>query len=403
MMVARHIRSDTWPDIVAQHADQIPFLWQARTAAMRSWNATHDTLIHLDQRLIGSLDGLRLAGASADTAIDELWSSGWPGERFGRMILALERHDHTLIDELATTASSAIHERATVSAFGFVDAAIRTVAVQRLAASASTDARRMAARVCAIEPQQTGMIVQALLQDDEPSVAAAAWRATLSLDTLDARWQNLRAPADHDVAAQRLRALWMHTRDDACLVALMERTASDPAWRWRLSDCVRLASRDRGLRWMQQALAIEAHVELGLCLAAACGTAEAIEALTVRLPSLNADQALTAITSLALILGSARLFTVLIAAETADRATDGVSGIQTDPELPEALAAWWAATRADVPPDTRLLNGSIVDEQAISHSISSGVQPIRRAASVEQRAEQAQKQRAPTRLAAPNR
>jgi hypothetical protein len=385
-MTAVHpVRAEAWPHVVQQYAEQIPFLWQARADATRSWSATRETLAQYDQRLVGCLDGLRIAGTAADTIVEDAWVSSWPGERFARMVRALEHLDLPVVLRLASGAHDRQQQLAAVSAFGFASTSNSLAAVHYLAGVGDANARLLAARVCTITERDTISTIRSLLADDDARVAAAAWRSTRAIEFLPMPWIQMRIPADPDVAAERLRALWQHTRNEQHLLALLELTASDSAWWWRIADCVRHAPLERSSRWMAQAFTRPAHLGLALRLAAACADTRALDALIERLPLLPYPDARVALTSLALILGSERLIAALLRDDAHHGEVAESPWADSDPTLPDALAAWWSVARTEIPPDARLLNGAVITDASISQALTTAAQPIRRAAAVEWR------------------
>jgi len=59
------------PDLVSRHFEEASFLWTLRRRAVDAPHYTFADLERLDERIEAHLDGLRIAGASAEAVIDE--------------------------------------------------------------------------------------------------------------------------------------------------------------------------------------------------------------------------------------------------------------------------------------------------------------------------------------------
>ncbi len=105
-------------EIVAQHAEDAPFLWLLRCHALSEPQYSLRKLAELDDRVEAHLDGLRVAGEPGwEIAKSQL---GGPGEVFAAGVLAFESGDPAKIQQVLTAGSAKPESvRGLISALGW--------------------------------------------------------------------------------------------------------------------------------------------------------------------------------------------------------------------------------------------------------------------------------------------
>lgn len=145
--------------ILEEHLEETDFLWQQRRSALADHSYTFLSLLGLEERLMGHLDGLMLGGQEAWKLLEPKFTDGNRGEAFTAASVALESDDHRV--------AALVFDRL-VTASPYVRAGIQDASCH------ASHAR--------VEP-----LLRQLLQSERPSDKSVA------IDSLSFR----RAPLDH--------------------------------------------------------------------------------------------------------------------------------------------------------------------------------------------------------------
>ena len=168
-------KSQALPQILQQHVEEAGFLWLLRASSVFDPHYSLSDLAHLDSRVEGHLDGLRIAGEPAWKLCCEALQSQEAGEAFAAAVLALESTDgEKLAQVLEIVSKSREAERGFVSALGWVTHEHSDKWVSGLLQATSPSRVRAAIAALAIRREDmTTEIEGALRSDDNPRKARA--------------------------------------------------------------------------------------------------------------------------------------------------------------------------------------------------------------------------------------
>lgn len=198
----------TIPHIIDQHAEEAAFLWLLRDAAVSAPHYSLKDLAELDNRVEAHLDGLRIVGDAGWAACMTALEIGEPGEVFAASVLAFESGDGKRIDRVVSTGLVAPKNfRALVSALGWIDYQRIEGFLANLLAANSGAYRRIGIAVYALHRQDPGVMLQRLIEDDDPLIRARSLRAAGELSRRDLL-PVLRAQLQSDDEACRFWATW---------------------------------------------------------------------------------------------------------------------------------------------------------------------------------------------------
>jgi uncharacterized protein (TIGR02270 family) len=174
-------------DIVAQHAQEISFLWRQRCLFLRSRHLGLDHLLSYDERFAAHMDGLRVAGDAGRTAVAPAGDDE-PGALFAATLLALEARNVQQIDALLSLAE-ALHplQTALFSAFGWVSARFLHGTAKALLAATSSFRRRLGIACCVMHGVDPGQPLNVAVNSRDPILRARGLSAIGELGRTDLR------------------------------------------------------------------------------------------------------------------------------------------------------------------------------------------------------------------------
>jgi uncharacterized protein (TIGR02270 family) len=162
--------------VLTQYVEGAAALWNRRGSLVRARGTGLKRLQIEDARLEAHLEGLRLGGARASEALTGAFSSLGFGEVFPAAILALERRDVGMFDQVAAVVRAMRElEPALVAAVGWIEPAVLQGVVREWR-QGDTFWQRLAIAACGKHRVNPGGWLTESLQSDEPAIAAAAAR-----------------------------------------------------------------------------------------------------------------------------------------------------------------------------------------------------------------------------------
>lgn len=385
-------------EIVADHADEAPFLWSLRADAVSAPHYDLDDLAQLDNRVDAHLDGLRVAGdfgwdmAAAQLELLE------PGAVFATGVLALESKDSDRLARVIATAEAAPETVAgLVSALGWVGPANLAGTGKMLLDGETPFLRRLGIAACAVHRVDPGAALDRALEDPANDLRARAAKAAGELGRTDLRerlegWVD--APDEADDAANRFWTAWsavlLGGRGAAVdRLRLLATAESDFAAR-AVALAPRVMEPAAVKTWLKALAGDPAQLRTVIAAIGACGDPHYV-------PWLVKQMAVPEVTRIA---GEA--FAMITGVDIATEEMDGdapeeaePTGDEEDEEIPvdpdedlpwaaqAPIQAWWAANGARFEPGIRYLCGQKIAAEHCHHVLATGYQRQRAAAALE--------------------
>jgi uncharacterized protein (TIGR02270 family) len=224
----------------ATYADEAPFLWLQRAAAVHAPNYTLSQLAELDERLEAQIDGLRVAADEGWRAAEEAAASGGAQDVFPAAVLALEAQDgrfETMLDRLRETPEAA---PGLIAALGWTEAVRMGPTVRTLLRGADPFRYMLGIAACGVHRINPGGRLDEALDSTAGPVRARALRSIGELGQRDLLPTVLQALNDRSRSA-RFWAAWSAVRlgDRGQAYVALEHLATQPGERQQ--DALRLA------------------------------------------------------------------------------------------------------------------------------------------------------------------
>jgi len=262
--------SQVLPQILQQHIEEAGFLWLLRANAISDPHYSLSDLAHLDSRVEGHLDGLRIAGEPAWKLCSAALQSQEAGEMFAAAIMALEGTGGEMLAEvLEMVSKSREAERGFVFALGWVThehsdkwlpwllqsdfpshmrVALAALAIRReemateieIALGSADDRVRSRALRAIGETKQRSKLTQAnehLQSDDEACRFWAAWSSVLLGDTGSAEILKPFVSSGSSLAPRVIQLAPRVLESAACQQWLKTLAADDATRRLALKAC----------------------------------------------------------------------------------------------------------------------------------------------------------------------
>ena len=164
-------------DVLEEHLDELPFLWQLRRDAVRSPERTRSDVDRLDERVRAHADGLLVARGELGEVVGPLLMSDDPPAAFAAGFVLLrtgEEGARAVLEALRTAGPGGREGLAEALAFGETRYAREELA--SLAGSDDPSLAVAAATALALGRGAAAPDVTRLLGESDPAVRAAAWR-----------------------------------------------------------------------------------------------------------------------------------------------------------------------------------------------------------------------------------
>ena len=222
------------------YAEEAPFLWLQRAAAVRAPNYTIDQLATLDEHLEAHIDGLRVAADEGRRLAEEAAEGGNPEDVFPAAVLALEVQDgrfEAMVEQLQNAPEAV---PGLVSALGWTEAARIGPTVRALMRDPNPFRNMLGIAACGVHRIDPGARLREALASPSGPVRARALRTLGELGQRDLLPEIVRALNDRNLSAQ-FWAAWSAVRlgDRGEATVALQRFATEPGERQQ--DALRLA------------------------------------------------------------------------------------------------------------------------------------------------------------------
>jgi uncharacterized protein (TIGR02270 family) len=175
------------PAVVDLHVEEATGLYARRAFLTRGPAVSLQAISRADGRLTAHLDGIVVAGACGETALQHALAADAEGAIFTAVVLAVQDRDNTFLKQLFVQAGrSPETARELMSGLGWVTAASLQGLGVVLLGSTDPFERRAGIAACAMHRVDPGLISARRLQDPIPSVRARALRTSGDIGCRDA-------------------------------------------------------------------------------------------------------------------------------------------------------------------------------------------------------------------------
>jgi len=383
------------PEILAQYAEEAAFLWVLRDQAVQAPHYSLADLIKLDDRIEAHLDGLRVAGDAGWEIVQQELKWEEPGEVFAAAVLAFESDDMARIQPVLTVARESPElARGLISALGWLPFGKVALRINQLAASQTTDLRRIGIAAAAIHRQDPGRALTDSLAADDPALRARALRAAGQLGRTDLLPVLRQQTADEDETC-RFAAGWSAALlgDKRPIAGLQSVAAGSSAHAPAAMDmALRCLDLPAAIAWQTQTASDPKLPRAAVIAAGVIGDPVSIPWLVEQMAF--ADLARVAGESFTFITGAdlalAHLDGEAPSASEAgptDSPEDENVAMDPDDDLPwpdpALVRAWWDKHKQEFAAGTRYLLGQPMTVESLMEILRSGRQRQRAAAALE--------------------
>lgn len=195
------------PLVLQAHIEEAVFLFQQRDSAVSDPGCNLDDIVDLDSRLALHFRGLAAAGNSAGRHLSSVLISPDPGTVFTAWVVALQSGDGALLSRTVDAALTLQHQRAIVSATGWVPSKQFLGFADALLNSSSTAYQFIGLAGFATRRLDLGERLLALLRSPVSSIRVRACRAVGELGRNDLI-PVLQSHFDCEDARERFWAIW---------------------------------------------------------------------------------------------------------------------------------------------------------------------------------------------------
>lgn len=241
--------------VLDQHAEEASFLFSLRSLSVHEPHHTLDSILTLDLRLQGNLEGLLLAGKqNQDNLLHQLDGESH-AEIFIVSAIAFELSDSAAVAQLAEHVRR--HPESTTfmaAALGWLDWPLIAPWIDRLLVSPEPIFRRIGLAACGMHRHDPGPALLAGLSHADPGVLARAARVAGELRRRDLM-AAIRAHRLHPNAATRFWANWTTVQmgDEEALAPLRQFAEQPGALQYRaLLVLLAWQPRDISIAWVRQ-------------------------------------------------------------------------------------------------------------------------------------------------------
>lgn len=379
-------------DIVAEHADEAPFLWSLRDLAVSAPNYTLEDLAELDERIEAHLEGLRVGGPAGWEICVEQLAQEEPGEVFVAAVLALESRSLAQIDPVLRVAEEIPETtRGFISALGWVTPQQLRGTGKTFLNGGSPFMRRLGIAACALHHVDPGPLLEKALSDEDLTLKACATRAAGQLGRIDLLPElriQLRTEED---AACGFWAAWssvlLGERNSALMRLKLLATAETPFAARARQLVPRALDAGAAQAWLKGLVQDPDWLHTVIGAIGARGDPHYLPWLIKQMENQEvarvAGEAFSMITGLDLALGNLEAE----APEEPENPEDEDISLDPDEDLPWPAAGpvgdWWAANKERFQPGTRYLIGRPITTEHCRQVLATGYQRQRVAAALE--------------------
>lgn len=385
-------------DIVAEHADEAPFLWFLRDLAVRAPQYDLGDIVELDGRVDANLDGLRVGGEAGWEIAAEQLGQQEAGEVFVAAVLALESRDPQRLEQVQAVAEAAPETaRGLVSALGWVSPRQLKGTGKTFLNGGSPFQRRLGIAACSLHRVDPGPRLDKAVADDEPALRARALRAAGELgrkDLVPALSERLKAGEED--AACRFWSIWssvlLGDRGRALENLRAEILSGSPFAERALQLAPRALETGAAQAWLKGLVVDPTHLRTVIIAAGVRGDPHYAPWLIKQMETPEvarvAGEAFCMITGVDLadedLEGEGP---EALEAELGEGPEDGDIAMDPDDDLPwpdpERVRRWWDANKGRFEAGTRYLAGRVVTAEHCRQVLRTGFQRQRIGAALE--------------------
>jgi uncharacterized protein (TIGR02270 family) len=195
--------------IVSIHAQETASLCETRLAQLRLPHVNLEALTRLDDRLVAHVDGLLVAGAHAQRALDAELQEPSFGAVFAAAVRAIEAGESESLRRLTVIArDSVLSLQGWMAAFGWVEPQRLQGIVRELLKSLEPTSRLAGFAACAMHRVDPGLATGPWLGEPVPAIRARALRAAGELGLSDLTPRCRAAITEDEDAECRFWATW---------------------------------------------------------------------------------------------------------------------------------------------------------------------------------------------------
>jgi uncharacterized protein (TIGR02270 family) len=389
------MQSEILPQVVSQHAEDVPFLWLQREQAVHEPHFNLRELATLDGRVEAHLDGLRIAGEAGWRICSEHASEEGVAGAFALGVLAFESaHKARVYGLLERVQGAPGLARGVAAALSWMPAAQTRRYVESLTAAETPVWRRIGLAAGVAHRELTDAAIGSALNDADALVQAFGCQAAGELGRTRFLAQVLElGQAEHETC--RFYAAWYAAllgdkAQVAFLLAVAESASRHAEMAMHLA--LRICSLAAARAWLSRLAAMPGMTRRTLQAAGVLGVPEAVPWLIDRMR--RPDLARLAAEAFTIITGADldRLYLKRDApdqfeAGPSERSEDDDVGMDPDEYLPwpsvEAVQDWWVRHRGEFREGTRYLLGRPLSDKGLARILREGRQRQRAAAALE--------------------
>lgn len=379
-------------DIIAEHADEAPFLWSLRELAVSAPNYTLEDLAELDERVEAHLEGLRVGGPAGWEICVEQLAQEEPGEVFVAGVLALESRSLAQIDPVLRVAEEVPETtRGFISALGWVTPQQLRGTGKTFLNGGSPFMRRLGITACVMHRVDPGPLLDKALADEDLALKARALRAVGELGRMDLQPElriQLRTEEDEVCG---FWAAWssvlLGERNSALVRLKLLATAESPFAARALQLAPRALDAAAAQAWLKGLVQDPKWLRTVIGAIGARGDPHYLSWLIKQMENQDvarvAGEAFSMITGLDLALGNLEAEPP----EEPENPEDEDISLDPDEDLPWPAAGpigdWWTANKVRFRPGTRYLIGRPITAEHCRQVLATGYQRQRLAAAFE--------------------
>lgn len=387
--------SKTIAAIVAQHAEEIPFLWLRRHSATTAPDLTLAQLARFDERVEAHLDGLRVAGDDGWRMCEEQMAANEEGEVFAAGVLACESANRALMAKvLAVVGKEPELSSGLISSLGWPRFEQVQPNLQALLESDDPVHRLVGIGAAAVHRQHPGQFLLQACRSQDVRLKVRAVKAAGEFQ--DRSLEREIAESLHDAHAEvRFAAAWSGTLlGFSNAVPVLREIAESESRRARDAACSVARRMDSSVAtsWQKSLAGIPKHFRLSIMVAGAVGDPVFVPwliSLIGRLPLARlAGESFTMITGVDLAYQDLERKPPedFNAGPTDDPKDENVE-MDPDDNLPWPESAlvqkWWDKNRSQFQNGTRYLLGKPMSIEWLKTVLRDGRQRQRAAAALE--------------------
>ncbi|MEO7206405.1 MAG: TIGR02270 family protein [Steroidobacteraceae bacterium] len=196
------------PDVIFQHSQDAPFLYDVRTKLATAHDVKLKGLRRFDDRLAAHLDGLLVAGEQAWPLLNAGLATATAGTLFAATVMALAAKSSDHLNRLYALAEAIPHsQRGLISALGWVEQQQLRGVVKTLLASPNSFLRYLGVSACGLHRVDSGKAGDTVVEEPDSACRARGLRAAGEMGRQDVLPALLRMlTADDD--ASRFWSAW---------------------------------------------------------------------------------------------------------------------------------------------------------------------------------------------------